>query len=138
AANDLVGRYVFSRRVDGVVAAAPAKSAWRDVRKADVVDALEDDQRARAGLRENVRIEACQRADASAVVEDTVAADSEIEDGGPGAAGGEQSSSKAARPAPIGFRSRCRSVGDRIAEGNNRPDTGRRHDVDAVAPKRRE
>ena len=125
AADDLVGRHIIGCRVDGVVTTAPAKKAWRDVWKADVVDALEDDRRARARLREDVRIEACQRADAGAVVEDTVAADSEIDDGGPGAAGGEQSSSQAARPAPICIRSRCRSVGDRITERDNRGDTSR-------------
>src|SRR5262249_15802327 len=134
AADDLVCRHILCRRVERAVTAAPPENAWRDVRTADVVHTLEDNQRAYAWLGEGVRIEARQCAHAGAVMKNTVATDAEIENGRLGGGCGEQSSSKAARPAPVGFRRRGRPIGDRIAECDNRADTSRSHDVEAVDP----
>ena len=66
-------------------------------------------------------------------MEDTVAADAEIEDTGFGGSG-EHSRGEGARPAPVGLRRRCGSVRDRVAECDNRADIRRRRDIDAVNP----
>ncbi len=85
---------------------------------ADVVDALEDDDVLRAWLDQDVAIETRQRADAGTVAQDAVAGDAFVQHGHRNLRR-RKTPRKFIGPAVVRVHGRARSVGDRVAEGDD-------------------
>src|SRR5438132_12241684 len=95
-----------------------------------IVDALEDEDVRHASLRENIPIEPCQRADAGAVHQDTIAVDAKVENTDTSTCR-RQAPREMVWPPVVGVRRGVESVGDRIAQCDEGAGAIRCDDIDS-------
>src|SRR5208283_475605 len=100
---------------------------------ADVVDGLQNDEVADAGLRDDVAVEAGESAGAGDIVQDAVAADALVEDAEAGGAlVGQQAAGQLVGPAGVAVERGEGAVGDAVAEGYDGGVLGGNFDIDTL------